>query len=382
MTESGLENYGDSITAAGKTFIVIHSKNIVGFQAYNNLTYDVSNKSFYIIPGYTLEQLNQKIKNNEYQELFSLLVGGYAFQGNQILEGSVVETRFVATSKVIAPNVRIFESGKEVQSQVGFNPTNRMNDLQKYDLTLNSGSEYKFITGGEDNTSSTYVTAETLTFQMPVFTKLASANVYSSVGEKTTGNGDKLYVAEWYDNAELSGQPISLPYTLSKDTTLYAKWEYNCKEYTIAPTAKNVELWVRGRKVLKVKDLSAFLGEKDTMETCYEFVASNGDVYGAVVNFKESESLEYVDKNFKMMAVIFFSCQFYTQDWNVFEWSDVNQDSILTCVDTFFSMGQNNNVIEISMGHYDGLDCLKDDDLKVYVDGVEANYTWTRCVYD
>jgi uncharacterized repeat protein (TIGR02543 family) len=40
----------------------------------------------------------------------------------------------------------------------------------------------------------------------------------------TTARDGYVFVG-WYDNAELTGEPVKFPYYSSKKLTLYAKWE-------------------------------------------------------------------------------------------------------------------------------------------------------------
>lgn len=372
-----IKHYADIVKVDGNTYFVFKQKNILGFQVYNNLICDFSDKALYIIPGYTYEELIAKVANQQYEEIFKKMVGGYSI----VVGGdAVLEVYFVTTKSKSEINVQVLNEGKEVASQVGYNILSQVNDLQKYNVTLHSGSEHQFITGVEDvtdgDTAATkkYVTTDTLTVQMSILTKLANTSVYSSVREYTTGNGDKIYVEGWYENADLSGEPISFPYTLTKDTNLYAKWEYNSKEYTIDANAKNIEIWVRGRKILTAKDTS-FVQNNDY----YNVIANT------VVEFKQINVLEYVDTNFKLFPELFFTFDFYKYDWNIGDFSDADSFSnVLPCLNSFFDMRTHGNTVGIRIGRVGAqvLDSLKEDDLKVYVDGVEANYTWDRVVHD
>ena len=386
LTEEDLKNdsvleqikpYADIVKVGGNTYFVFKQKNIFGFQVYNNLICDFSDKALYIIPGYTYEELIAKVAKGQYEEIFKKMVGGYSI----VVGGdAVLELYFVTTKSKSEINVQVINGGKEVASQVGYNITSQVNNLQKYNVTLHSGSEHQFITGVEDvtdgDTAATkkYVNTDTLTVQMSILTKIASTSAYSSVGEYTTGNGDKIYVEGWYENADLSGEPISLPYTLTKDTNLYAKWEYNSKRYTLDENAKNIEIWVKDKKVLVAKDTS-FVQNND----CFNVIADT------VVEFKQTDIIEYVDTNFKLLPGGFLSYDFYMNDWNIGEFSDAASFTNLPyCLGTIFNIRKNNGKIEIYNGRAEdlSLDSLKEDDLKVYVDGVEADFTWARVVWD
>ena len=374
---TALETYSDSVTIEGNDYLVIHQENILGFQAYNNFLCNKTNNLFYIIPGYTLEELGAKIANEQYEEIFKKMVGGYSidFGGDEILEVYFVTTK--STSEI---NVQVLNEGKDVASQVGYNIISQVNNLPKYTATLHSGTEHKFVTG-KDNENNTYITVETVTNEIAIFSKIVGDSVHSNI-ENNIRSGNELYVAEWYDNAELSGEPISLPYTLTKNTDFYAKWEYNTKYYKVANDAKNVEIWVKGKKVLKIKDMALSDSDNSSMDTIGELKTTTGDTLGVILNFKVSDKIEYADTNFKLIQVFLFVVDFYHNDWNKIDFSKVtSEEQIYPGIDTGFFTVDRGDHMEIQLNRGTGYG-FKSDDLIVYVDGKEAEFVWENRVQD
>ena len=63
----------------------------------------------------------------------------------------------------------------------------------------------------------------TVTFETNGGSPIASKSL-SKIDAEPITTRENYDFAGWYDNAELSGSRITFPYTLTKDTTLYAKW--------------------------------------------------------------------------------------------------------------------------------------------------------------
>ena len=381
-----LQKYADVIQVEDRTLLLLYSENILGIKFYNNFLYDMVDNAIYIVPSIETSQAKDILPTKTAEEYKSLRIG-YVMQynGDTYTTDGYIELKFVAGEIVNAPNVQIYNSGSLVDAEIGFNATNTLANLTKYTATFHTDHEqYKFITGTDSDNK--YVTTTTKTEQISLLSKLNNSIVYSSIGDEQT-TGDQVYVAEWFDNPELSGEPISLPYTLTKNTDLYAKWGYNSKTYNIDTNAKNIELWLHGKRIFKAKDTSVFpsMFDDSTNEIKKCIVKdSDGSSLFSYYEFNQSEKFDYVDQNFKIIPEIFFPYDTFEDDWNPIDWDKLGVTGGFDLVRpgfgfSWFHIYKRDNTITFDFSSLFG---DASNEIIVYADGVEAQYTLANSKLD
>ncbi len=385
-----LQKYSYAISIEDRVLLLVYPENILGIKFYNNFLYDTVDNAFYIIPDYDFATLSRMVGSATIEQYKQIRKSGYALVSNSdnYTNAGYIEMSFVANQAVEAPNVQVYNSGNAVEAQIGFNVTNNLENLTKYNATFHTDHEnYKFITGTDSDFK--YITTTTITKQISVLSEFNSTKMYSSIADNSGVTSAEVYVKEWYDNPELSGEPISLPYTLTKNTDLYAKWGYNNKEYEIDAGAKNIELWLHGKRIFKAKDgsiISDIMSAESTDGVIVNIPKdSNGDPLFAYCEFKQAERFEYVNEKFNIIQAGFFLFDYIGEEWNPIDFSkftsseDTNR--LMPGFSTMFIIDKNDAKIRFNL--LSGmLPYLNLDDIIVYVDGVEAPYTLANVKQD
>ena len=373
VNEYGFEDYSNEITIEDRSILLFFSENIAGIKFYNNFLYDNDDKAFYIIPTLSTTQAKDVLPTKTIAEYKSLRIG-YSYESNadSYSEDGYFEMKFVTDKVTDAPNVQVYQSNNTFDTQIGFNITNNLKNVTKFTVTLHSGSEHQFVTGHDENNQ--YQKTQTLTVEIAFLSRLNNNSIcYSSIyDEYNPDNEGQIYVSKWYDNPEHSGEPLAFPYKLTQNTDLYADWGYNSKSYSFDSNAKNIEIWVRGKKILKAKDASFVpeLGESTDSMVMHVQNDENDNTIFAYYEFIQSDTFEYIDTNFTIAfhPFIGFMVDYYQTDWNPIDFSQVkNLGQLLPGCNSMFMMYKEGD--EVIVGIQGA------DDLVVYVDGVEAQYT-------
>ncbi len=361
----------------GRSVYVFYPKDISGIRFYNNFLYDTVDEAFYIIPDYDFETLSGMVATITLEQYKQIRKGGYLLAKDN--SKGVIELRYISPEAIVAPNIEMFQSNNKIESQVGFDITNNLETMQKYTLTLHANHQtYKFNSVGSSTGFTADATGDTVTGSTAFFSELTSESIhYYNYDVYEMRN-----VVKWYDNAELEGEPVSLPLFLDGDTELYAKWEqYNRKTYTLDQNAQNIEIWYKGKLILKAKDTSFVPDDISTSTDAWKanvIKDSNGKSLGGMIEFRQADVFDYVDESFKWMVTGLSNFAYYGVDWNPVDFSKLtsNMQIILAynANDFIIQRDSNNRLTVVAGGDLTFGFNFSPDDLIVYVDGVEANY--------